>query len=74
MKCIPVILGSVLVTISSGLLAASGTDPSLVSEHEQLADGNVRDPVPDSRLIAQLVSKTKKNFIALPGGTFEMGD
>ena len=63
-----------LFVVQPELTAAGRSESSSAAEPETLADGNVRDPVPTSARLNELIAQTKRNMITLPGGAFEMGD
>ncbi|WP_082491505.1 SUMF1/EgtB/PvdO family nonheme iron enzyme [Duganella sp. Leaf126] len=73
MKIKKFVLGSLLV-YSNILMAKQPEKIDGQANVETLADGNVRDGVPDAKTLKSLVERTKKNMIPLSSGTFQMGD
>ena len=54
--------------------ARQGVAGDTGTQVETLPDGNIRDPKPSAKQVANLLAISKKNMIRLPGSTYEMGD
>jgi sulfatase modifying factor 1 len=72
----PVVRAALFVVLAqSGVSGCAQTPaPAGSAQVETLPDGNVRDPKPTADSVAALVAASRKNMVALAGGTFEMGD
>lgn len=66
-----ILVGAAAATIQNAAVARAPDPPRPV---ETLADGNLRDPAPTVAELKIFAATARRNMVAMPAGTFEMGD